>query len=214
MALCLDCANLPTQFGGNQFPTGTFFSNFDNPCYYVPLAYGVGTFAYGDLNSVYDVIYFKVNPAYQLILVGTFPQARYFSITAYDEHSAIGRSITDQNIVPLTSAYVNPFQPGVAYQPGQQFAVPINFGGTAGQEQHGCMMTGYNTDVNALDATQRHLGMDWNSDTAFFQQYPSAMRHVVDTPDHTNPNTAGVLFIRNYLNNAVQRRNESSHHRA
>jgi hypothetical protein len=62
------------------------------------------------------------------------------------------------------------------------------------------MMNGFNVDVNGLDGTQRHPGMDWNSDTGFFKQYPGMTDHIVDTPQHTNPNTAGLIMVRAYLN--------------
>lgn len=61
------------------------------------------------------------------------------------------------------------------------------------------MMNGYNVAVNGLDATQRHPGMDWNIDAGFFQQYPNFDNHVVDNAQHTNPNTAGSVLIRAYL---------------
>jgi hypothetical protein len=60
-------------------------------------------------------------------------------------------------------------------------------------------MNNFNVDVNGLDATQRHPGMDWNSDKGFFQAYPNFQDHIVDTPQHTNPNTAGVVMVRAYL---------------
>src|ERR1700728_1285856 len=199
-AYAVDCSGLPTSFTGNEFPTGDVFTNFNNnPCYTIPLGSGNGNGMYGDLNAEYFEIYFKVDPRYQLIVVGSFPNARYFSATLYDAHSALSQTILDTSIVPLTSQYLNPFLPGVPYASGQQFAVPVNFGGTPGTLETGCMMNGYNVSVNGLDATQRHPGMDWNSDAGFFQRYPSFADHIVDTPQHTNPNTAGVLLIRAYL---------------
>ncbi len=194
-----DCSNLPTSFTGNEFPQGDFFSNFDNPCYTIPLASGNGAREYGDLNAQYYLMYYQVDPRYQLILVGAFPNARYYSIALNDEHSALSGSITDTGIVPLTSQYVNPYLPGVSYLSGQQFAVPIDFGGTPGKLETGCMMNGYNVDVNGLDATARHPGMDWNSDAGFFQQYPNFDYHVVDDASHSNPNRAGTVLIRAYL---------------
>src|SRR5271154_5079824 len=70
-AAAIDCSGLPTSFSGDQFPTGTFFSNFDNSCYTIAFTTGFGSPGksgeYADLNSLYNQIYFKVNPSYQLI---------------------------------------------------------------------------------------------------------------------------------------------------
>lgn len=200
IAHAIDCSGLPTQFTGNEFPTGNFFSNFDNPCYTISLASGHGNIEWGDMNATYFQAYFKVNPRYQLIILGTFPNARYFSVVLYDSHFAFVQSDEDVNIVPLTSQYINPYYPpGVSFVGGQVFAVPIGFGGTPGNLETGCKMDGYNVAVNALDGTQRHPGMDWNSDPGLFQSHPNFPLHVVDTPQHTNPNTAGVVFVRAYL---------------
>jgi hypothetical protein len=199
VAHAIDCSNLPTSFTGNQFPTGDFFSNFNNPCYTIALGTGQGQSEYGDLNAQYYTLYYQVDPRYQLIVVGAFPNSRYYSVSLNDQHSALSQTILDTNIVPLTSQYVNPFRPGVPFADGQQFAIPIGFGGTPGQMQTGCMMNGYNVDVNNLDATQRHPGIDWNIDGGFFQQYPNFDDHVVDNAQHTNPNTAGSVLIRAYL---------------
>jgi hypothetical protein len=199
MALAIDCSGLPTTFTGNQFPTGNFFSNFDNACYLIPFTTGTGASSGGDLNSIYAKIFYKVNPAYQLIIVGSFPNARYFSITDYDMHGAPAQFIVDQDIVPLTSSYKNPFEPGAAFVANQKYAAPIDFEGTPGTQQTGCMMNGFNVAVNALDATFRHAGMDWNSDPSVWKANPSFQVHVVDTPEHTNPNAAGVVMARTYL---------------
>lgn len=194
-----DCSSLPTSFTGNEFPKGDFFSNFNNPCYTIAFTTGHGAQEYGDLNAQYYQLFFRVDPRYQLILVSPFPNARYYSVSLNDEHSALSQSILDTNIVPLTSQYVNPFQPGVSYADGQLFAVPINFGGTPGKLETGCMMNGYNVDVNGLDATRRHAGMDWNTDSNFFQQFRNRDSHILDNALHTNPNHAGVVLIRAYM---------------
>lgn len=199
-ARAMDCSGLPTSFTGNEFPKGDFFKNFNNPCYTIHLGTGTGSVEYGDLNAMYYQLFFKVDPRYQLIVVGEFLNTRYFSVSLNDAHSALSQAILDTDIVPLTSAYTNPSEPGVAYIPGQKYAVPINFGGTPGNLETGCQMNGYNVDVNSLDGTQRHPGMDWNSDSGFFQQFPSMSDHEIDTPQHTNPNTAGLIMIRAYLN--------------
>ncbi len=203
LAFALDCSNLPTSFGGNEFPTGDFFSNFNNSCYTIALSHGNGETLYGDLNAKYYLMYYKVDPRYQLILVSAFPNARYYSVVLYDEHSALSQNILDTSIVPLTPNYANPYLPGVPFADGQQYAMPIDFGGKPGNQQTGCMTTGYTLAPNRLDATQRHPGMDWNSDAAFFEQYPTFDNHIVDNAEHRNPNTAGVVMIRAYLDDTT-----------
>lgn len=49
------------------------------------------------------------------------------------------------------------------------------------------MMNGYNVDVNRMDATLRHPGMDWNSDGGAFQKFPvwpvmTSIRQFTQTP--------------------------------
>lgn len=194
-----NCNGLPTQFKGNEYPKGDFFSNFNTPCYTISFATGQGGQSGSDLNSVYYKMYFKVDPRYQIVVLGSFPNSRYFAVTAYDEHSAISQSLADVNIVPLTSQYINPYLPGISFLAKQQYAVPVDFGGTPGVIESGCKMDGYNADVNKLDAARRHQGMDWNSDSGFFNKNPGAVYHNVDTPGHSNPNKAGVLMIRSFL---------------
>ncbi len=199
LAQDVNCSGLPTSFKGNEFPSGDFFVNFNNPCYTIPLGQGNGAGKWGDLNATYFQAYYKVDPRYQLILVGAFPNSRYFSVTLYDAHSATSQWILDQNIMPLTSAFINPYEPGRAFVDGQQFAVPINFGSVQGPTQAGCTMEGYNVSQNGLDGTRRHPGMDWNTDASLFQAFPNFVPHVVDTPQHTNPNTAGVVMVRAFM---------------
>lgn len=128
-ARALDCSGLPTSFTGNEFPNGDFFNNLNNSCYTISLGHGYGFSKYGDLNAVYFQMYFKVDPRYQLILVGTFPNTRYFSGALYDAHSALTRSIPDTRITPLTSAFTNPYLPGRPFADGQRFAIPIDLAG-------------------------------------------------------------------------------------
>jgi hypothetical protein len=190
----------PITFTGNEFPTGNFFSNFNNSCYLISFATSEGQGTQGsDLNSDYYKLFYKVDPRYEIIILGTFPNTRYFSITDYDAHGAFAGSLLDTDIVPLTSAYINPYQPGTAYVGGQKYAASVGFEGTPGTLETGCMTNGYNVEVNGLDGTLRHAGMDWNSDPNVFRAEPDFTLHIVDTPEHTNPNTAGVVMIRNYL---------------
>jgi hypothetical protein len=214
-----DCSGLPTQFNGNEFPKGDFLSNFNNNCYLIPFSTGIGGVSQGDTNSVYNRLYFEqcplneaaangtacgtgaTIPPFELIILGEFPNARYFSISLYDNHSAITSDIEDVNIVPLTSSDINPYQPGVAYVSGQRYGAAIHLGGTPGNLQKGCMMTGNNIESNGLDGTQRHPFMNWNLSPSFFLPGPPYQHpdHEVDTPEHSNPNPAGVIMIRSFL---------------
>jgi hypothetical protein len=193
----------PTQFNPGSFTKGNFFGNFGNKCYFIDFSTGHGSASqWGDLDTVYNKIFFKIDttlPPYQLVIVGDYPNARYFSVDINDDHSAVSQSLTDVDIVPLTAGNINPYLPGVAFVGGQPFAVPISLGGSPGTLEPGCMTTGYNFDVNAMDGTLRHPFMNWNLDAAFFQANPTMPLHQIDTPQHSNPNTAGAILIRNYL---------------
>lgn len=169
-----NCAGLPTSFtGGNEFPKGDFFSNFNNNCYLIPLSSGNGSGSErGDLNSLYNKIFYNINskntslpviPPYELIVLGQFPNSRYFSISLYDNHSALSQNITDVNVVPLTSSDINPYEPGVSFVSKQRYGVAIHLGGTPGKIQTGCMMTGYNVESNLMDGTERHPFINFNS---------------------------------------------------
>lgn len=208
-----NCSGLPTHFTGGEFPTGNFFSNFDNNCYLIPFSSGNGSGGeQGDLNSLYNKIFFNACPAganplncinpnlppYELIILGEFTNARYFSISLYDNHSALAQNISDVNIVPLTSKDINTYEPGVAFVNGQHYGAAIHLGGTPGKIEKGCMMTGYNVESNVMDGTLRHPFMNWNLDKPFLQP-GNELLHEVDNPEHTNPNLAGVVIIRSYL---------------
>jgi hypothetical protein len=211
-----NCSGLPTHFTGNEFPKGNFFSNFNNSCYLIPFASGNGSGGeQGDLNSLYNKLYFNSCPAgatkcinpnlppYELIVLGQFPNSRYFSIAMYDNHSALIQNLSDVNLVPLTSNDINPYEPGVAFINGQHFGAAIHLGGTPGTLEKGCMMTGYNVEANGLDGTLRHPFINWNLDKPFLDPPNTNSLHEVDTPTHSNPNNAGVLIVRSYLDLTV-----------
>lgn len=192
-----NCSNLPTSFTGNEFPTGDFFSNFQNSCYVIPMTNPPSPLT--DLNDTDWHVVYTVDPRYELILVGNFPNARYFSFATYDDHSLVGQALLDTNILPLTSSYVNPYQPGVPYLAGQQYAVSVGFGGTPGTIETGCMTNAYNVAGNFLDATQRHQYLNWNTDAGFMQSSPAPPVHNVDTPEHNNPTATGYILARAYV---------------
>ena len=175
-------------------PNGTFVSNFaSNPCYQVKLgAGGQGTGFAGDLNAVYDIIYYKNNPRFELIFFGTFPQSRYMAISTYDSHEASIGSVSDSQTVPLSNTMVNPFLPGVAWKPDQKWAATVSFGGTQPTNiTPGCSIDGFNIHNNWMDATHIHTGLSWNGDPLAASLPPHQ-----DGPQ--TPNTAGAIIVRRY----------------
>jgi hypothetical protein len=205
--------------GVDQAPGGTnFFASFGS-------AANMGTYGTqlpiqnsgqvfeGDANSTYFSLYYSIanatalinsgNCPVELILVGSFPDARYFSITGYDMHYALAQKMLDADIDPAGPAYVDPFTPMTQYQTVQPYLVPISLGSLPGPMKPqgtvipGCQIDPYEED-DLIDATQRHLSVDWNTIVQGSILTPSD-NHVVDTASHINPNAAGDIVIRNYL---------------
>ena len=85
--------------GVNTKPTGTgFFGSFANSTYEIPISSGSGTNVnFGDLNVTYFQMYYSITNLntwmaannycpVELVIVGTFPDVRYFSVTDNDMH--------------------------------------------------------------------------------------------------------------------------------
>jgi hypothetical protein len=125
-AQSVDCNNPPPPD-----PAKTFLQNFLNACYAIELhkATPSGN-SMTDLDQSYAGFFYHVNPKYELILIGEFPQSRYMSITADDSHHTTSATIHDADIRPLLPAHVNPFTPGVPYREDQLYTVAMQFGGT------------------------------------------------------------------------------------
>jgi len=87
-------------------PTKGFVSNFANPCYELPMAVSVSNGA-TDLEAIYTRVYFQVNPAYELIILGTYPNARFMSASVYDDHLVVvgrGKVIADTSVADLIAS--------------------------------------------------------------------------------------------------------------
>jgi len=123
-----------------------------------------------------------------------------------DMHYAATQHLADAAIDPADtpSGFENPFVPGEggsspSYTGKQAYVIPISLGALPGPNARpGCAISSFEED-NLLDATQRHLSMDWNINAEGPSVNTGLSAHVVDTPSHSNPNTAGSLMIRNYL---------------
>ncbi len=84
-----------------------------------------GVDGYGaDLNASYWVTSMLATPGAGLVIAGSFPQARYMSISAYNATGApTGTHLYDAEIQPATGT--NPFQPGAAVAASGTYAVRV-----------------------------------------------------------------------------------------
>lgn len=173
-------------------PKKDFVGNFNNPCYAVKMGQGNGHSNVGDLNATYNQMYYQIQPGYSFIILGTFPNSRFMSATAYDDHLLIVGQLIDNQILPLTSSMVNPLLPGATFVPNQQYGITVNLGaGAPVSITPGCATSPTTTiDQNVMDASMIHLGQNWDG----LPNLPAGF------PLHENgPNKAGVLEVRKYV---------------
>jgi len=166
----LDCNQLPLPN-----PAKSFFSNFANECYAIGLPNGTAPNFDGDANALYSNLYYRVDPRYELIFLGSFPNARTMSFAVYDDHEAAVDWLSDYRIEPLTPGFVNPFRPGVAFVGRQLYAVVVGMGGVQPPPEAiapGCRLDAFNVHVNYLDASMRHTGLNWDGDPRIPAWFP------------------------------------------
>ena len=124
------------------------------------------------------------------MLLGTFPNARFFSVTVYDSHSAETSAATDNAIPPLNTSMINPFLPTNTYVPNQLYGMTIGFGGPVPTAvSPGCSTTDTTIDSNFLDASQIHQGISWNGYTGLPQGFPVHL---------TGASIGGSIIVRSY----------------
>lgn len=181
----INCSNLPAID-----PAKDFLGNFYNKCYAVQMGVGHGGSSGGDLGAEYDQIFYTIQPGYEFVIYDQFPSARFLSVTAYDQHSAVTSEVLDYNILPQNPTMTNPFQIGVPYTPGQFYGVSVSLGGGVPMAPAaGCSTADTTIDQNLVDASQIHSGLSWNG-------YPYLP---VNFPPHlTGANSAGALMVRKY----------------
>jgi len=195
----------------------SFYQNFADPAniqtygYPLPRVGGANNVG-GDLNSTYSQMFYSISHAtasgcgLELVLVGAFSDARYFSVTDNDMHYSATQHLADFEMDPATQQIPNPFEKLTSYAQSQIYMVPIGLGTIPASATQGCGISPYEED-NLLDATQRHPSMDWNADLT---DPNNGAAHYVDVPSHgastgppppTNngPNTAGSITVRSYL---------------
>jgi hypothetical protein len=150
-------------------------------------------------------------PNFELVIVGTFPDARYFSITNDDMHYSNAQHLADFTIDPVGSpgdSYSNPFTTIVnGYTSGQWYLAPVSLGAIPVPTNSACKIDPFEGD-NLLDATQRHTSADWNTVIQGSENgEPPSGTHIVDTPLHLSAggtdadgeNMAGEIVVRTYL---------------
>lgn len=180
------CATLPPIN-----PAKGFTGNFNNPCYALPFEGSSGSTHGGDSNAEYSEVYYQVTAGYDLVVLGTFPNARFMSATVYDSHVTAVGEIMDYQMPPLGATMINPFLPGATYQPNQMYGFVVTFGGTVtSTPTAGCGTSGSNISETVLNATQIHSGLTWNGYPGLPTGFP---------PHQTGANLGGMVMIRKYI---------------
>jgi hypothetical protein len=206
-----------------------FVANGNISSYGIQLHPNSGASTYkGDLNSTYFDAYYSITNAntfastfgasgpcnVELVIVGTFPNARYFSVSDNDMHYSNAQHLADFTLDPANTSdltYINPFASSQTYADGNWYLIPVSLGPLPNSTVHrACSINPFEGD-NLLDATQRHFSMDWNTvvpDSAIAPENaaPPTHKHLVDNTGHSaatitsgGENMAGDILIRNYL---------------
>ncbi len=174
-------------------PNKDFIGNFLNNCYAVGMSHSNGNAQVGDLNATYNQAYYQVvQPGYSLIIFDKFPNTRFLSATAYDDHAVIVGQMVDNQIIPLNAAMINPLLPGVKYVSNQQYGITVNIGSgtTPAVVSPGCSTADTTIDQNVMDASHIHSGLTWTGYPNLPPGFP---------PHETGANKGGILEIRKYV---------------
>jgi hypothetical protein len=172
-------------------PSKGFTANFNNSCYALSFTGSSGGGSGGDSNATYKQVFYQVNPGYQLVVLGTFPNARFMSVSLYDGHSTLLSALFDYQIPPLSNSMTNPYVTGATYTSGQMYGLTVSFGGGPPKTvAAGCSTSSSNVGENVLDATQLHQGFSWNGAPGLPAGFPV---------HQSGPNIGGTMMIREYM---------------
>lgn len=177
----------------------SFFDNYLKPQFLVPVLDFPATSG-GDGNLTYYQIQIPALPNGELLILGEFPRARYFSITAYDDHGAVVGVLNDRDIRAYGTT-ANPWVPGgPAGAEDLLYAVSVKLGGPASTPQPGCA-TPLDVHENMLDLTKRHTaGTFYSAQQSGFSATVTGYGNVTHADAPTN--TGGFLLIRSYMREA------------
>jgi hypothetical protein len=184
------------MFSAQTAAAQSFFSNFLKPEYMVPVS-DFPAASGGDLTGVYMYVPIPLLGNGELLIVGEFPRARLFSITAYDDHGGIVSTLHDQTIQPYGTSQ-NPFAPGgPADAEDMLYAVTVRFGAPMALNPWTQCATPFPVHGNVLDARSRHTaGGFYSSQQSNFTAEVPGLGTV--THDNTTTNTATHVILRFY----------------
>jgi hypothetical protein len=178
----------------------SFFTNYLKPEFLLPVSEFPPS-AGGDFNLTYYQVQLPRYANGELLVVGEFPRARYFSITAYDDHGAVIAKIDDKDIVPYGSTG-NPYT--VGGPTGAEdilYAVTVRLGEQQATTPVPQCAPPVSVHTNVLDARRRHTaGTFYSSDQSGFTA--SVPSFGVVTHDDTQVNSSVFLLIRSYMRQA------------
>lgn len=238
-ALPANCVSYTAYLASPGNSSSDLFNNFANPpnpstnstfnSIAIPFPTSNGASVAGDLNATYATMFYSINNLnawmasnnycpLEVVVVANFPDTRYFAVTVNDMHYTATQHVSDADMDPAVTPAnggTNPFAPGKSYTGSQPYLIPISLGwvpnSSGAGATAGCSITPYEED-NLLDATQRHLLTDWNTNVGGPTVASGALSpHVVNTPEDTTlsslnsvcptcgPNTAGSIVVRSYL---------------
>lgn len=155
----------------------------------------------GDLTANYDQAYIRNRNDLELLIVGEFPRARFFSITVYDDHGATLATLHDAELAPLRPDQQNPYRAGgPANTEDLLYAVRVRLGATLNATPlAGCGLPGLDATSNVLDASRRHTAGTRYS--AAQSQFSVTARDGVSTivHDDSTANAGTFVLVRRYL---------------
>ena len=173
----------------------SFFDHFLKPEYLVPVSEFPASSG-GDLFVTYYQVQIPSFANGELLIIGEFPRATFFSITAYDDHGAIVGTFNDFELQPYGSSQ-NPYSPGgPAGAEDILYALKVKLGAPNASNPNPACQTPLSVQ-NFIDATVRHTTTEfYSSQQANFSATVSGVGSVT----HDNaPNTTGsFLLIRSY----------------
>ncbi len=181
-----------------------FINLFVKPEYLVPVSPLDGAQRAGDLNASYQQIFLPVAPNLELLILGEFPRARYFSISLYDDHGALLDVLDDVEIEPLIPGQNNPYRVGGT--PGAEdilYAVTVQLGPQVATNPSNpdCAFAPLNVHTNLMDARIHHTAGTYYScqQSGFSAEIPTG---TVIHDDELANNRGATVMLRTYLGQA------------